>query len=764
MLRKYAPYLFIFSMWCVFSSPYILKGRIPFPSTFLVSFFPPWNAYFGMPIKNNAMPDLITQIYPWKHLTIESWKMGQVPLWNPYSFSGTAHAGNYQSAVFMFLNVLFFVLPFVHAWSFYVLLQPLLCGLFMFIFLTTLKRSTVAALIGSISFMFCGFMTTWMGYGTLGWAISFLPLCLTALYKYVSLNNWWYGVLLSIAVAASLFSGHYQISVYVLFVVGVFILFIGENLKQRIQLFLFVLLGIGLSMGQILLTLHSLLESNRSSSFTNGSISWQYIITLFSPDFYGNPVTRNDWFGQYAEWASYIGVTPLLLALYSFFSRLGKEKKIFLGIAIVSIIFAFNTPLNSLLYALHIPILSTSVATRMVVLISFCLAVLSSFGLDELYHDWFQKKTTVLRRLSVLSISFLVILWICLILFNVLPIQYLGIAKRNSIFPTLTLIVTLGTCILGVRYHKFRSMLLIILIGLTSVDLLRYAMKWMPFDPQQYIYPELPVISFLKRNIGISRLYGTFGNELDTYYGFQSVEGYDALYQKRYGEFISAASDGKIHELQRSVVQVDKQGKYTNRWLEMLGTKYLLYRKSDGRNVWVFPHWNYPQYSSVYQDEKYEIFENTHALPRVSFASSYKVIPESADLLSELSSDQFNMASTILLERSPEFEPTAGDASAEIVTYSPNSITIDVDAQGPKLLFLSDTFDTGWNATVNGKEQQIYRANYSFRAVPVPGGKSSVIFRFKPKEYVLGNVIAVFCVFSLIVGSMRKLRYGHRHL
>jgi hypothetical protein len=27
-----------------------------------------------MPVKNNAMPDLITQIYPWKIQTIDSWK------------------------------------------------------------------------------------------------------------------------------------------------------------------------------------------------------------------------------------------------------------------------------------------------------------------------------------------------------------------------------------------------------------------------------------------------------------------------------------------------------------------------------------------------------------------------------------------------------------------------------------------------------------------------------------------------------------------
>ena len=38
-------------------------------------------------------------ILPWKNLTIETFKMGQWPLWNPYAFSGTPHLANFQSAV-----------------------------------------------------------------------------------------------------------------------------------------------------------------------------------------------------------------------------------------------------------------------------------------------------------------------------------------------------------------------------------------------------------------------------------------------------------------------------------------------------------------------------------------------------------------------------------------------------------------------------------------------------------------------------------------
>ncbi|MEK7573051.1 MAG: hypothetical protein AAB531_01360, partial [Patescibacteria group bacterium] len=95
---KFWPIVFILAVWLIFSSPYFFKNLVPFPSEYLVNFFPPWASYqeFAGPVKNNAMPDIITQIYPWKNFTIETLKTGQIPLWNPYSFSGTPHLANYQ--------------------------------------------------------------------------------------------------------------------------------------------------------------------------------------------------------------------------------------------------------------------------------------------------------------------------------------------------------------------------------------------------------------------------------------------------------------------------------------------------------------------------------------------------------------------------------------------------------------------------------------------------------------------------------------------
>ena len=187
-MKKYLPFLFILLIWGIFSYPFLILGKVPFPSRYQVNFFAPWTGYpeLAGPVKNNAMPDIITQIYPWKKFSIEQLKSGNIPLWNPYSFAGTPHLANYQSSPFFPLNILYFLpFSFVVVWSFLVILQPLLAGIFTYLFLRSLKRSQIASLISSVSFMFCGFLTTWMAYGTLDYATLFLPLVIVveALYS-----------------------------------------------------------------------------------------------------------------------------------------------------------------------------------------------------------------------------------------------------------------------------------------------------------------------------------------------------------------------------------------------------------------------------------------------------------------------------------------------------------------------------------------------------------------------------------------------------
>ncbi len=755
----------IIGVWLLFASPYIVKHRVPFPSTYLVTFFAPWSTTHGMPVKNNAMPDVITQIYPWKRVTISSWRQGEVPLWNPYSFSGTAHAGNYQSAVFSPVNLLFFILPEIHAWSLMILLQPLLAGLFMYLFLRSLARSRAASVIGSVSFMFCGFMTVWMAYGTLGYAALYLPLILYAANRYTE-GKRWAGPLVSLGVALSLLSGHFQISVYVLLCALFYVTYLWRISPRNTSaglLFVFIFAGVSIAAPQIFPALSSYEASGRSSSFGKGEIiPWSYLVTLFAPDFFGNPVTRNDWFGHYAEWASFIGVAPLLLAFFAIvYKRRSRHVLFFAGAALLFLMLAVPTPLNDLMYALRIPVLSTSSASRIIILVSFCLAVLSAIGTDEVRAAW-QKP---IRR----SVFF----WAgCIAVFGVgllawlrvghpLPAVKLIVAVRNSYLPVVLVAGSAGVVLIGFFTPKrLRPFLLFILILVTAFDMYRYAAKWMPFDPKEYVYPEAPVLSFLTATVKptYARIAGNLGNEVTSAFGIPNLEGYDAVFQKRYGQFISAATNGTIGNLEHSVVTLNKHGVYAEDINRLLGVRYLVHKLSDGRFPWAYPFWNFPSYRSIWKDNTYEVFENTAAFPRAFLASDYRVVTGDQQILNTLFSPGFDRRETLVLEQKPDIEPRAGAGEATISAYFPNAVTIRTDATTPKLLFLSDVFAPGWHATVDGKPVTLLRADFDFRAVAVPQGTHTVIMRYWPVSETIGFVLAGFgtlwCI-GYLVGKKR---------
>lgn len=764
LLQRFWPIGCILFFWLLFAFPYWRHGLVPFPSTYLVTFFAPWSNSYGMPVKNNAMPDVITQIYPWKRVTIDSWKHGEMPLWNPFSFSGTSHAGNYQSAIFSPANLLFFVLPELHAWSLMILLQPILAAWFMMLFLRSLGISREGSTIGGIAFMFCGFIVVWMAYGTLAYAVLYLPLILFAINTFVQTGNKWRAAGIAAAIGASFLSGHFQMSLYVLLYAISFIFYRilrGENRRRGWIALLFVFCGVGLAFPQILPGFSAYAGAVRSSLFLKGEvIPWQYIVTMFSPDFYGNPVTRNDWFGHYAEWASYIGVTALLLA---FLAIAAKRKAAmvwyFIVMTVIPLLLAFQTPLVDLLFALKIPVVSTSSVSRIIILVSFSLAVLSGFGIDVLREAWAKRSGKRVLLWAVGSMVFVGVLWFVLLVLRPLPGDKLAIAVRNMYLPTALVGITLAVTGAGFFLPKrFLMVLPFVLIVLAGADSYRFAAKWMPFDPAAYVYPQLPVVTQL-RSLTASdcgRVFGNIGNEVGSAFGIPLIEGYDAVYQHRYGKFMSAATSGQARTVDRSVVVFDKRGIFSEDILELLGAKYYMHKKSDGRFPWAYPFWDFPQYRLIWEDEHFQVLENANSLPRAFLASSYMIAKTDNELLDALFSKNINRRETIVLERVPIFDPETGAGRATIASYRPTEVIIQTTSDSPKLLFLSDVYDPGWQVWVDGVKSELYRADFAFRAVSVPKGTHTIRMRYVPFGITLGFVFAGFATLGIVGFLLRK--------
>ena len=465
-------------------------------------------------------------------------------------------------------------------------------------------------------------------------------------------------------------------------------------------------------------------------------IPGNYFPTLFAPDILGNPVTRNDWFGHYAEWASYAGVIPLILALFAIFVPIKKSNVLwyFVVLSLISFGLAFQTPLLDLVVNLKIPVLSTSAVSRIIVLLSFSIAVLGGFGLDMIGRSRRFVWLYSLFWLTILASMWGMILGGNLFWIAEVDAEKLSVAQRNFIFPSLLVVGGIVLMILrNLNLKKLRLAIPIIFVGMTAIDMLRFSTKWMPFEEREYMYPELPVLTYLSKERGFERVFGNFGNEAQGTFSLFGIEGYDPLYIRRYGELISSSGDGKVGKLERTTVGLGRQGKYSKKILDMLSVKLILHARGDERNVWAFPYWNNSDISQtpIYSDEQYEVYRNEGALPRAYFVQSFLVAANEQHVLDLLFSDKTDLRQTVVLEEAPQIQAMSSGELYErvrIERFTANALTINVRVNQPGLLVLTDPYYPGWSASVNGRKTKIYRANFALRAIVVPEGTSEVRF------------------------------------
>jgi len=387
--------VFIF-ITAIFFYP-IFKGNIPFPGDLLVGNTNPYNSlsfdgYAPGGVPNKAQgPDVIKELYPWKHFVIEMLKKGQIAFWNPYNFSGNPLMANFQSGNFYPLNLIFLALSFNGAWTLFIFLTPFLSALFTYLYLREIKISKLAATFSAVSFAFSSYMVVWMEYGNIGHTFLWLPLALYLTEK--AINNFKAKYVLSLIVVLSLafLAGYIQGYFYIALACLYYYFFKSFTTKQilskkSLYFSLAIFFPIFLCAFQLLPTLELFQFSSRGN-YTLYAIEkllnpWWYAITSIAPDFFGNPANRNQWFnGTYIERVSYFGVMPFVLALIALFRFKKRQEIAIFGLMfIASFIFAHNILFIKFFYLLPIPIISTTVPTRVLSLFVFSGSILAGIG------------------------------------------------------------------------------------------------------------------------------------------------------------------------------------------------------------------------------------------------------------------------------------------------------------------------------------------------------------------------------------------------
>ncbi len=794
-MKKIWPLIFILFITCVTFYKVFTKAEFPYPGDLLVSFNFPW--YSGgwdgydpwTTHKEFVAMDAVRQHLPWHKITFTSLRDHfSIPLWNPYSFSGGPHLGNIQSYIFNPINFLFVILPMFPAWIIFIILQVPLTIFFTYLFARSLKLSNAASLLAGISFLFSSYYLNWLEIGIVGYSILWLPLILLSIQKLFESPKSKYQALLIFASCATIFAGHIQTAVFVFLMSTSFfaLKIVSVKKNQKIKYLIIFLLWGGftflLTAVQTLPALETYLNSPLTEplakrAFDTNSVPFFNFISLFAQDFFGNPSSNNFWSVIYGDGTPYVGSATLFFAVYAFLISRKKEVKYFAMWTLVIFMYTTRSPFYLLIQKLNVPFLTGTTPAREMFVLCFSVSLLGAFGMDEFILNKDKK-----RFAYILMVIFGVLYALLMATTFVIPkISHnaelstnLLISRRNIVVPAILFLSLPISYIFSqitnqLRFAKLKNTWVVVVLTLTIFAGSYQFNKGSPSSPREFFFPEHPVFSWIKENGGINRFQGEetakTWNNISAFFGVYSAEGYQVFRDRRYAELFASQETGKIPSYyERSVAEfTDNNINNKKRLYNLTGVKYLL-AKDDSGNPSEDQNHNHNKPNDnvklIWQSGKFKIYEREDTLPRYWLTTKYVVVNNDQEIFDKIYDSSYDLKS-LLLEEKPNIQISQSvPGSVELLNYGPDEVKFKIEVKSNQLIFLSDTYNKGWNAYVDGQKTKILRAHYVFRAVEIPSGSSVLEFKYEPIAFKYGLRLTIL---GLILISP-TLWYSKRYL
>lgn len=468
--------------------------------------------------------------------------------------------------------------------------------------------------------------------------------------------------------------------------------------------------------------------------------------------------------GRSAEWETqkqgfpnfkldsiYLGIIPVLLALFGFWAAFGKRREqdggaaLFWGVSgLIGLVLSFGK--YSILYKLfyQLPMVSNIRAPiKLLDNVEICLAVLAAFGLDQLLRG--EKASKPVRGMWIggaVCGGLMLLAGLKALAFSgayKADLAALGLTQFSDVVvknisgawfhgALLAFICTaLGFAVWkGWKHARWGAAALIVVL---SVDSLMLSAHYFKADDIAQIKKGNDIIRFVKENQGHERTFfmdqsGIYNQWLASDGPFHGLNLFNIWQMPRmpgtYKEFLGTVGRNQVRMWELSAVKYVAAPQAVLQQLKQnpaLGEKFT-------------PVMNYqvPTAQGMRPDV---LLQFKDAVPRFALYSNWQAVPQE-NQCGVLASAAHDPQTTVLVEPGaglPAAQPGGGSFKSVEAEVSKKAAVIEVQTDRPAVLRFAQHLQPGWKVYVDGKKAELLRVDYLCMGAVVPAGKHTVEFR-----------------------------------
>ncbi len=295
----------------------------------------------------------------------------------------------------------------------------------------------------------------------------------------------------------------------------------------------------------------------------------------------------------------------------------------------------------------------------------------------------------------------------------------ISMLRSSSLRTILLIAIAAGATYLFLK-EKIQSFVLLLIIGLVGMfDLIQIDLRYL--NGEDFVSTRNYDQLFKQRPVDKQIL-----NDKDLHYRVQdlTVNTYNSASSSYYHKTIGGYNPAKMQRYQ-DMIDYHLSRNNTN-VLNMLNTKYVISNNQNGE----------PQ-----------VQLNPAAIGNAWFIKNIRLVGTPDEEIKALSTFDPQAEAIIHNEFADYVKGVSDNVNGNITLtrYAPDELEYTSDCEAEQLAIFSEIWygpNKGWNAYIDGKKVDHIRANYILRALKIPAGKHTILFKFESTIYEKGSSIA----------------------